>query len=992
MKFGSMALMVVLAGSLQPSARAQYSDWQHKGSFFILTSPEGANLPATVQVDDFPLLVRLHSDFFDFEQASADGSDIRFSTTNGDPLPYQIDHWDRARGEAAIWVRVPQIRGNARAELHIYRGKADARSESSGTKVFNTSNGYCSVWHLTDAATDATSSRPLLDVGTTPTAGMIGDARHLAGRQGMFGGENITSYPSGGAAHSTSAWFRAEQPNATIIGWGNEGGGRGSKVRMQFRSPPHVHVDSDFSDVDAPGRLPMGEWIHVVHSYSHGDGRIYINGNLAGSDKPTLNIKTPSRLWLGGWYNNYDFVGDLDEVRISSVARSADWVRLEYENQRRNQTLVGPVVAKGDTFSVSQTQVTVGEGQDVAVKASAGGAQKVYWILNRSGTETIAAVDRLSFTFHAGRVVGEQSAILQFKAIYANEVKTQDIAITIKDEIPEPEFTLQSPLTWDGRSPIEIKPQISNRTQMAAAGARDLHFRWNVSGIATVKKVAADTLTLKRAMNSGALRVSLAVSNGGSETTQSTTIMVQEPTKDPWMQRVPANDEHPVDNQFFARDDKNEGTLFCNGRLVDAADMVFLRLFADDKLVQTESRKPTDGTSYALNVRLKPGLIKYRIEFGSKSADRERVLHTANNLVCGDVYLIDGQSNAEATDVGKEDPAFTSEWIRSYGSPGGQRADTRSNLWANAVCRNRQNGAGQIGFWGLELAHRLVESERIPICIINGAVGGSRIDQHQRNPDLPNDPGTIYGRLLGRVEQAKLTHGVRGILWHQGENDQGADGPTGRFGWETYREYFIEMAAGWQQDYPNLQHMHIFQIWPRACSMGVNGSDNLLREVQRELPSQFSRMSIMSTLGIQPPGGCHFPPEGYAEFARLIHPQVQRDHYGRTFTRSISPPNLIRATFVSPAKDTVELEFDQTVVWHNHLAGQFHFDGNGVDVISGDAAGRRLTLRLKKAPEASRITYVDSKSWSPDRLLLGENGIAALTFCNVPIADCKASP
>ena len=28
-------------------------------------------------------------------------------------------------------------------------------------------------------------------------------------------------------------------------------------------------------------------------------------------------------------------------------------------------------------------------------------------------------------------------------------------------------------------------------------------------------------------------------------------------------------------------------------------------------------------------------------------------------------------------------------------------------------------------------------------------------------------------------------------------NDQGADGPTGGFGWETYREYFHEMAASW---------------------------------------------------------------------------------------------------------------------------------------------------------------------------------------------------
>jgi hypothetical protein len=78
---------------------------------------------------------------------------------------------------------------------------------------------------------------------------------------------------------------------------------------------------------------------------------------------------------------------------------------------------------------------------------------------------------------------------------------------------------------------------------------------------------------------------------------------------------------------------------------------------------------------------------------------------------------------------------------------------------------------------------------------------------------------TIYGRLFWRVQQARLTHGIRGVLWHQGENDQGADGPTGRYGWETYKQYFLNMSAAWKEDYPNIQHYYIFQIWPRACSM-----------------------------------------------------------------------------------------------------------------------------------------------------------------------------
>ena len=51
-------------------------------------------------------------------------------------------------------------------------------------------------------------------------------------------------------------------------------------------------------------------------------------------------------------------------------------------------------------------------------------------------------------------------------------------------------------------------------------------------------------------------------------------------------------------------------------------------------------------------------------------------------------------------------------------------------------------------------------------------------------------------------------------------------------------------------------------------------------------------MSIMSTLGIKPPGGCHFPLEGWTEFARMIQPLIERDFYGKKPAESITPPDL----------------------------------------------------------------------------------------------------
>ena len=244
--------------------------------------------------------------------------------------------------------------------------------------------------------------------------------------------------------------------------------------------------------------------------------------------------------------------------------------------------------------------------------------------------------------------------------------------------------------------------------------------------------------------------------------------------------------------------------------------------------------------------------------------------------------------------------------------------------------------------------------------------------------------------MLWRVRQAKLTHGIRGILWHQGENDQGAAGPSGGYGWETYQPLFVEMSAAWKQDFPNVRHYYVFQIWPNSCSMGgSDGSGDRLREKQRTLPHLYSNMSIMSTLGIRPPGSCHFPLAGWSEFARLIQPLIERDSYGKLPAAPITPPNLIKASFANTKQDAINLEFDQPMVWTDALVGQFYPDGEKGRIASGSLSGKVLTLRLKEAFAAKTITYLKETDWSQDTLLTGANGIAALTFCEVPVFPAK---
>jgi hypothetical protein len=600
-------------------------------------------------------------------------------------------------------------------------------------------------------------------------------------------------------------------------------------------------------------------------------------------------------------------------------------------------------------------------------------------------------------------VTGDTSFTLQCKAVFADAVKTLEIPVTIKEDIPDPAFSLQAPATWNGRGPIEVVPQLANQQALQAGkGGAALKYEWAVSGMAVIKEEAAAKLILKRSQNSGRLSVTASVSNGGQPVTRTIQIEVKEPAKDVWAQRTPDKDEKPVDNQFFARDDTNVGTLHYNGTLTDAADTVFLKLYADGKLVSTESRQPKADKSYAFALKLKPGLILYKVEFGSKTGTAENVQQTVNNLVCGDAYIIQGQSNAvgynyENTDKRQDLTHTNNPWIRSFGGNGEVGGEPTGGGWGNAVVeRLTPTSPDRIHFisvWGMALAKKLVADEKIPICILNGAVGGTRIDEHMpdhvRNAGHPNKERPIYGNLKQRVVAAKLTHGIRGVLWHQGEADQGYDGPDNCYGCETYQQYWLDLTAAWKQDYPNIQHYYLFQIWPNACSQGGTRNSDKLRDVQRRLSRLYSSMSVIPTLDIPSGANCHFKTDDYEYRGLSVVPLLERDSYGKASAQPITAADVQQAYFTNADKNEIALVFDQPVAWFDALASQFHLDGEAGKVASGSVSGNVLTLKLAAPATATTITYLTDKKWDPKTLLYGKNGIAALTFCEVMVAASK---
>ena len=293
--------------------------------------------------------------------------------------------------------------------------------------------------------------------------------------------------------------------------------------------------------------------------------------------------------------------------------------------------------------------------------------------------------------------------------------------------------------------------------------------------------------------------------------------------------------------------------------------------------------------------------------------------------------------------------------------------------------------------WGMAMAKNLLQTYSIPICLINGAVGGTRIDQHQANPADHYAAGSrysIYANLVTRVASAKLTHGIRGALWHQGEADLSNWGGTGDWDYLTYQQNFLDMSAAWKQDMPNLRCYYLFQVFAKGCGTSGTFTSDMLREMQRTLPRLYSHMSILPTLAFSTGANCHFNIPDYEQMGLSMAPLVARDNYRLVPSAAITGPSLQRAWFTTATRNEIALEFDQNMSWSNLSIGNFFLNRTAGKVISGSVSGKIVKLQLNAASTNTAIDYVVDQYWdvNPAKLLYGSNAIAALSFYAVPIA------
>jgi autotransporter-associated beta strand protein len=569
----------------------------------------------------------------------------------------------------------------------------------------------------------------------------------------------------------------------------------------------------------------------------------------------------------------------------------------------------------------------------------------------------------------------------------SDSLVTKNYSVSVVIAPPLPEFTISAPANWNGRTSITAQPVISNLALLQSNNGTNFTYSWSTSGLAVTQTTSPSIMTLTRSQGSGSLLVTLTLNNGTENVTRSTTITVQEPATDPWVERTPLANEKPVANQFFARNPfTNLGTIFYRGTQSGTPDDVFLKVYrtpsGGSETLYSTLRQPLTGGAYDFTAPIEAGLFTYRVVYGTRTSGIDTDLATVNNLLCGDAFIIEGQSNAQATDTGTAQEDISAPWVKTYDSSLG---------WGPAYARpTSPNWGSKVGFWGMKLAKDIVAQHSMPVCLINGAVGGTYIAQHQPNPaNRTVGAGTydIYANLLNRVIAARLTHGIRGVFWHQGENDASTFGPPLEPDYLSYEQNFLSMSSAWKQDFPNFQRYIVFQIAPNPCGIGPFASE--IREVQRQLPRLYSNMSLVNSIAVPGYQGCHYTPAGYESLASRVLPVVNRDFYGVTYSSAVTPPNLVRAYFTSSARTAIALQFDQPMSSSGFSIANWFVNDVADLVSSSSASGNTVTLQLSAAVHAnSTLDYVKD-TWnyneSVSTLLYGANGIPALTFADVPI-------
>lgn len=334
-------LLVLLVSIWATEANAWWNDnWQYRKKIIFDTTQTGADIKENL--DETPILLRLHTGNLNFSNVQMDGADLRFVSSDETMLlKHHIEKYDSIDEIALVWVKTPRISGASSQDfIWMYYGNEAAvgGQDAKGTYDVN----QVAVYHFGEleglpqdqTAYDNHASEFTAGQGLP---GVIGNCISLNGAGDKI---VIPSSPamdfSGG--FTFSAWLRIFQPQQDACIFFREERDQAIVIGIdQTRVYCRITTGKDQVLItEKSADLPLETWHHLAVS-AEKEGRLTIY--LDGIETYWMNMSAPvpkmtGDLLLGASAveGNF-FFGDMDEVQISNTARPAAWLRAAARSQ-----------------------------------------------------------------------------------------------------------------------------------------------------------------------------------------------------------------------------------------------------------------------------------------------------------------------------------------------------------------------------------------------------------------------------------------------------------------------------------------------------------------------------------------------------------------------------------------------------------------------------------------------------------------------------------
>lgn len=448
--------------------------------------------------------------------------------------------------------------------------------------------------------------------------------------------------------------------------------------------------------------------------------------------------------------------------------------------------------------------------------------------------------------------------------------------------------------------------------------------------------------------------------------------------------------ERPYDRQLFARDADDSASVVISGwtELSDSSLLV-IRSYRSD-LLRDSIVIPVDsfGQTFTALFRIKAERALYRFRVTLNEGQVEQCVLNVDSVVCGDMFLVAGQSNGTATSNGPgTDPP--SLWVRTYGTQSASSGDVQTDtLWYLAQGNSGQSSAS-VGVWALRLMRSLSDSLQIPVAVINGSRNGSSILVNLPSAN-PQELASIYGRMLYRCRKSGADTKAKALFWYQGESN-------GDTSYDSYESRFQTLYNAWKNDYPGLSRIYLIQTRPGCLTGSSFVYHGELREIQRKIPSLYSDISFAVSVGVEPFDGCHFYSQGYQQLAANLFPLLLEDTYGLSSLVNYRPPQPIEAFYSNDSNTVVGIRFDQMINWPANQGlyslNDYFFLQNNLSAVAGFCSGDTLFLRFNSASNSETISYLPNIYYTGTNdvyvgpWLKNNQQIAVPSFKGIPISN-----